>query len=261
MGRKIVIPGQFLSDDEKYAGMGTYVKDGKVYSLLYGILNDKNKLTVVPFSGKYIPSRRDLIIGTVIQITPSNWIFEICSPYDGLLHVSEYPRRIESSKMQSIMDVGDSAILRIKDVNIFMKVELTLRERGLGPIKNGRIIEIMPTKVPRVIGHSGSMISMLTKETNCEIFIGQNGRIWIKGRDRDMDDLAKAIDLIVRESHLPGLTDRVFQFLKNKRDVERGLKPDESLEDELDVQTIDKNGEIPDETSRKIDMLLDSADE
>ncbi len=261
MGRKIVIPGQFLSDDEKYAGMGTYVKNGKVYSLLYGILNDKNKLSVVPFSGKYIPSRRDLIVGTVILITPSNWIFEIGSPYDGLLHVSEYPRRVESSKMRSIMNVGDSAILRIKDVNTNMKVELTLRERGLGPINDGRIIEIMPMKVPRVIGHSGSMISMLTKETKCEIFIGQNGRIWIKGKDGDMDDLAKAIDMIIRESHVPGLTEMVFQFLKNKRDVETELEPDESLEDELDAQTIDNNGEIPDETSRKIDMLLDAADD
>jgi len=146
-------------------------------------------------------------------------------------------------------------------VDMHMKVELTLRDRGLGPVKKGRIIEITPTKVPRVIGQSGSMISMLKNETNCEIFIGQNGRIWIKGKDSDMDDLAGAIDLIVRESHVPGLTDRVFRFLKNKRDVETKLEPDESLEDELDAQTTDENVEVPDETSRKIDMLLDPADE
>ena len=57
------------------------------------------------------------------------------------------------------------------------------------------------------------------------------------------------------------LGDNLYLKQGTIEDVERGLKPDESLEDELDVQIIDKNGEIPDETSRKIDMLLDSVDE
>jgi len=261
MDRKIVIPGQLLSDDEKNAGMGTYLKNGNVYSLLYGIANDKQKINVMPFSGKYFPFRKDIIIGTVIHITPSNWIFDTGSPYDGLLHVSEYPRRVESSAMQGIMDIGDSAIIRIKDVSMSMKVELTLRDRGLGPITNGRVIEVMPTKVPRLIGHSGSMISMLKKETNCEIFIGQNGRIWINGKDKDLDHLVGAIDLIMHESHVSGLTDKVYQFLRNGTDVKNELKPDVSSEDEMVAQIDDKDEETPEDTCRKIDALLDPEDE
>ncbi len=260
MNKKLVIPGQFLSSNVKNAGSGTYIDDGKVYSLLYGILNDKKRINVLPFSGKYIPSRNDLVIGTVIVVTPSNWIFELGSAFDGLLHVSEFPRRIESAQMKGVMSVGDSAIIRIKDVNSAMKVEITMRERGLRVIKEGRVIEIMSTKVPRLIGHSGSMISMLKKETNCEIFVGQNGRVWINGKDNDMDRLGKAIDLISSNSNASGLTDMVYKFLKSESDVEDEVDTNTVSEDVEDIQTDDVE-EVSEDTSRKIDMLLDPEDE
>jgi exosome complex component RRP4 len=222
MDREIVIPGQLLSENKADSGPGTFVKDGKVYSLLYGVKNSKNRISVIPFSGKYIPSPRDYVIGTVIEITPSNWIFDIVSPYDGLLHVSEFPRRVESDRMREIMDIGSSTLLRIKDVSSSMKVELTMRERGLRTLERGRVIEITPTKVPRIIGHGGSMVSMLKKETNCEIFVGQNGRIWINGKDSEMDLLNEAIELIMKHSHTSGLTERISHFLKSENKVVSG---------------------------------------
>lgn len=256
MDRKIVIPGELLSDDAANSGHGTYVKDGKVYSLLYGIMNAKNKISVIPFSSKYVPSRKDFVVGTVINVTPSNWIFDIGSPYDGLLHVSEYPRRVDSDKMSGIMDVSESALLRVKDVSSSMKVELTMRERGLRALKTGRVIEVSPAKVPRVIGHGGSMVSMLKKETNCEIFVGQNGRIWIDGKDADMDRLAAAIEMIMKHSHSSGLTDRVCQFLRNEsdNDSENGENTQEGdfAEDEED------ECKVHDDACRKVDALLDT---
>ncbi|WP_340818792.1 exosome complex RNA-binding protein Rrp4 [Methanolobus sp. WCC4] len=254
MEREIVIPGQLLSENKADSGPGTYVKDGKVYSLLYGVKNAKKKISVIPFSGKYIPSPRDYVIGTVIDVTPSNWIFDISSPYDGLLHVSEYPRRVDSDKMIKEMDFGTSVLLRIKDVNSSMKVELTMRERGLRSLDTGRVIKISPTKVPRIIGHGGSMVSMLKKETGCEIFVGQNGRIWIKGKDSEMDLLTEAIELIMKHSHTSGLTDRVSHFLKGEDDV---LEKDEAvLETDL-AEDAEDECEIREDTCRKVDALLD----
>lgn len=255
MEREIVIPGQLLSENKADSGSGTYVKDGKVYSLLYGVKNSKNKISIIPFSGKYIPSSRDYVIGTVIEVTPSNWIFDIGSPYDGLLHVSEYPRRVDSDKMTEIMDFGSSALLRIKDVSSSMKVELTMREHGLRALNVGRLIEITPTKVPRIIGHSGSMVSMLKKETNCEIFVGQNGRIWIRGTDAEMDLLNEAIELILKHSHTSGLTDRISHFLKNEVDVV-SEKDETVLQEDLAEDAEDESG-IREETYRKVDALLE----
>lgn len=254
MEREIVFPGQLLSENKADSGSGTYVKDGNVYSLLYGVKNTRNKISVIPFSGKYIPSSKDFVIGTVIEVTPSNWIFDIGSPYDGLLHVSEYPKRVDSDKMPGIMDVGDSALLRVKDVNPSMKVELSMRERGLKPLKVGRIIEVVPAKVPRVIGHGGSMVSMLKKEADSEIFVGQNGRIWINGKENDMDRLTEAIDMIMKQSHTSGLTDRVCQFLRDEGDVD-------AEEDLAEAEEVEDESEIPEDTYRKVDALLDETDD
>ncbi|TQD26254.1 exosome complex RNA-binding protein Rrp4 [Methanolobus vulcani] len=261
MEREIVIPGQLLSENKADSGPGTYVKDGKVYSLLYGVKNAKKKISVIPFSGKYIPSARDYVIGTVIEVTPSNWIFNIGSPYDGLLHVSEYPRRVEQVMMAEYMGIGTPVLLRVKDVSSSMKVELTMRERGLRALSAGRVIEITPTKVPRIIGHGGSMVSMLKKETNCEIFVGQNGRIWIKGKDSEMDLLTEAIELIIKHSHTSGLTDRISLFLKG--DEEHVSEKDETvLEEDLTEDTKDSEdeSEIREDTYRKVDALLEDDD-
>ncbi|MDK2892918.1 exosome complex RNA-binding protein Rrp4 [Methanohalophilus sp.] len=265
MDRKIVFPGQFLSEKASDAGNGTYVKHGKVYSLFYGVANFKNKVSVVPFSGRYFPHVRDHVIGKVIEVTSSNWIFDIMSPYDGLLHVSEYPRRLDSSMMKKTMDIGDCAILRVKDVSAFMKVELTMRGHDLRILRMGRIIEVQPSKVPRIIGHSGSMVSILKRETNCDIFIGQNGRIWINGKDSDMEHLIEAIRMIENESHTSGLTDRVGHFLKGDEEdlgeaelVEGEFEgvEDEVLDMEEDLLCPDEIGYTED-ACRKMDVLLD----
>jgi exosome complex component RRP4 len=267
MDRKIVYPGQLLSGDPAMAGRGTYVKNGKVLSLYYGVSSAGKRVNVVPFSGKYHPAAGDHIIGKVIEVTASNWIFDLASPYDGLLHVSEYPRRVESSAMRNIMDIGDCAILRIKDVSSFMKVELTMKEHGTRPLMNGLILEVQPTKVPRIIGHSGSMVSILKKETNCEIFIGQNGRVWIRGSDEDMERLTAAIHIIENESHISGLTERISHFLEKEGEEQADMEDiggeedeapsGEESEEEKDDVSSSPEVDYTEDACRKMDVLLD----
>jgi exosome complex component RRP4 len=217
MDRKVVIPGDLLSEDAKRAGEGTFVKEGKVYSLLYGLANYRDRINVIPLAGKYVPNPGDNIIGVVKDITFSNWIIDISSPYDGLLHISEFPKRIEADEMSRYLSMGSSIMTKVKDVDSTMKVELTLNDRKLGLLKTGRVVEISHTRVPRLIGKGGSMISMLKKELNCNIFVGQNGRIWINGVAEDMDLALRTILIIEKEAHTNGLTDRIVDFLKQEK--------------------------------------------
>ncbi len=217
MDRKVVVPGDLLSEEAKRSGEGTYVRNGGVYSLLYGLANFRDKINVIPLAGKYIPGPGDNVIGVVKDITFSNWIVDINSPYDGLLHISEFPIRIESDEMSKYLRIGSSIMTRVADVDPTMKVELTLNDKKLGQIKAGQVIEISHTRVPRLIGKGGSMISMLKKEVNCNIFVGQNGRIWIHGGAEDMDLALKTITLIEKEAHTNGLTDRIVDFLKKEK--------------------------------------------
>jgi exosome complex component RRP4 len=256
MDKKIVIPGDLLSENAKKSGYGTYVKNDKIYSLFCGIENLKeDKVGVIPLAGAYIPSVNDVVIGIVIAVTPSNWIMDIAAPYDGLFHVSEYPKRVESREMHDVFDVGDSLILRVKEVDSSMKIELALRDSNLNKLKTGQIVEVEPVKVPRVIGHGGSMISMLKKETNCSIFVGQNGRIWIDGKDEDVELLSRALLKIQAEAQRSGLTDRIYNFLKSERTKQKESKPAKFFKNEKNETSLAKENHS-EEIYRKIDVLL-----
>lgn len=256
MDKKIVIPGDLLSENTKKSGYGTYVKNNKIYSLFCGIENLKeDRIGVIPLAGAYIPSTNDVVIGIVIAVTPSNWIMDIAAPYDGLFHVSEYPKRIESREMSGILDVGDSLILRVREIDSSMKIELALRDSNLNKLKTGQIVEVEPVKVPRVIGHGGSMISMLKKETNCSIFVGQNGRIWIDGKDEDVELLSRALRKIEAEAQRSGLTDRIYNFLKSERTKQKESKPAKFFKNEKNETNLAKENHS-EEIYRKIDVLL-----
>lgn len=68
-----------------------------------------------------------------------------------------------------------------------------------------------------MIGKHSSMLNILKAATKCEILVGKNGLIWIKGPNQQK--AVEAIDKIDREAHLPGLTDRIIDFL--------GVKPED----------------------------------
>ncbi|MDI6810858.1 MAG: exosome complex RNA-binding protein Rrp4 [archaeon] len=213
---KVVVPGDFLSEEANRAGEGTYVEDGKVYAMKYGIMDDKEEIKVVALSGKYVPSRGDIVIGKIVEISFPYWIVDIASPYEARLHMSELAkgeeRRIEFGSMNRYLDSGDLIVAKVLSVDALMRVDLTLKDEfKIGG--RGRLIEISHTKVPRVIGRSGSMIKMLKEKCNCFIFIAKNGRIWIKGSEDEMNLASQVVLMIANEAHTSGLTDRVADFL------------------------------------------------
>jgi exosome complex component RRP4 len=215
---KLVIPGDLLSDDAKRAGEGTYVASDGVYASIYGILDPK-ELRVIPLSGKYMPHTGDIVIGKVVDISFSNWIIDINSPYEALLHISEHPDRIYPFDMGRYLDIGDLFIAKVKDIDATMRVDLTLEK--FSPLRNGRVIEISHTRIPRVIGRGGSMINLLKKELDCSIFVGQNGRIWVHGKEDDMNIAIQTLLTIERESHTPGLTDMVREMIITEKKGKR----------------------------------------
>jgi exosome complex component RRP4 len=92
-----------------------------------------------------------------------------------------------------------------------------MRGPGLRKLHGGEVISISPLKVPRVIGKSGSMITLLKKYTNCQLFVGQNGRIWIEGSMDEIKLAIKAIRIIEQSAHISGLTDLIENYLKKAK--------------------------------------------
>lgn len=213
---KVVIPGDFLSEDANSAGEGTYVEGNRVYSMKYGIVDEKEEIKVVALSGKYVPKKGESVIGIIKELSFPYWIVDINSPYKAGLHILEFNdetgKKVEFGNMDEYLNIGDAIVAKVINVDVLMRVELVLRTDLKLP-QGGRMVEILPSKVPRIIGREGSMIKMLKEKSNCFIFIGKNGRIWINGRDEDVDMVFRTILKIANEAHTSGLTDRITHFM------------------------------------------------
>lgn len=213
--REIVVPGDLLAITGKKAGPGTYSEGGKIFAAQMGIKQVRpDSISVVPLSGQYIPLRGDLVIGKIVDIGPSNWLVDINSPYPAPLHVNEVPWRVEFGETRKFMQIGDIVLLKIVGVDEVKRIGVSMQDHGLRKLTGGMVIEISPSKVPRMIGKNGSMIQMLKNLTGCRIYVGQNGRIWIDG---DLDNIIKAVQavrMVEEEAHSLGLTEKVKKFLE-----------------------------------------------
>ena len=187
------------------------------------------KLRVIPLKSKYVPKKGDVVIGKINDVRFSMWEVDINSPYSGILPAFEVFGR-EKKELNKVYDVGDVLFLRVVDVDEIKKAKLGLKGRGMGKFKGGIIVDIAPTKVPRLIGKKGSMINMIKDKTKCKIVVGQNGLVWVKGNE-DMEQLTREIiHLIEAEAHTSGLTNKIKNKLYMAIDGE--LPPEEVEETE-----------------------------
>lgn len=234
--KEMVIPGDVLADDEYHSGRGTFKEDGKICSSLVGLVAVRDKkISVIPLQSKYIPKRGDVVIGEITDIRFSMWNLDINSPYSGILPASDVFGK-EKRDLNRTFDVGDVLFLRVVDVDEVKKVKLGLKGRGLGKFRDGILIYITPTKVPRLIGKKGSMINMIKDETRCEVVVGQNGVVWVKGEPTMERVAEKVINMIEEQAHTSGLTDRVrnmlFELLGKEKPSEESKEDEEQEEDE-----------------------------
>ena len=91
-----------------------------------------------------------------------------------------------------------------------------MKDSGLRRIEGGRLVKVSHTKVSRVIGKSGSMISMLKNMTDCRITVGQNGMIWVDGEDENADVAVEAIEMIENQAQSGNLTERIKEFIEKR---------------------------------------------
>lgn len=212
--RQVVIPGEVIvSGDDYLPGEGTAKTAEGIVALKFGLAEEVNKLVrVIALSGAYLPRRGNVVIGKVEMLTFNGWVIDIGAPENGFLPVAEVPRYVHKNNLEEVMDIGDMVVAKIWSINK-RGIDLSLKSRGLGKIDEGIVIRVNPHKVPRIIGKEGSMIKLIKDETNCQITVGQNGFIWIKG-DKIEDELfaKKAINFITERSFISGLTEEVEKW-------------------------------------------------
>ena len=215
--REIVVPGDILDASGMKPGENAYVLDGKVRASAMGVRNVfQNTVGVIPLRGCYMPSSGDTVIGVIEDIGPSNWLVNINAPYPAPLHVNEVPWKVEFGDTSRYLSIGHVVILKVLSVDESRKISVTMKDSGLRRIEGGRLVKISHSKVSRVIGKSGSMISMLKNMTDCRITVGQNGMIWVDGDDENADVASQAIMMIEEKAQSGNLTDKIKEFIEKR---------------------------------------------
>jgi exosome complex component RRP4 len=220
--KQLVTPGELLAEGEYQAGENTYLETGKIFSSRIGLVDlDNKKVNVVALRAFYVPKLGDIVIGSVKEVGFNGWTIDIKAPYEAMLRASDVlsrPFKPQTDELSQVLDTGDLIVAKIASYDRAHDPQLTVGEPGLGKITRGQLMRVTPTKIPRVIGRKGSMISMIKQETNCQIILGLNGVILVTGKTVAEEDLAmKAIKKIEDESHTTGLTDRITKLLKEEK--------------------------------------------
>jgi exosome complex component RRP4 len=217
--RRIVLPGELITSREKRLGNGVRIESDGVHSNLLGLVDEKeNYVRVIPMAGGYDPKEVDFVVGVVSDALSTFWRLDIASPYSAILPGSEYYRELRGNeKLREILPVGSSVYVKIKEVTRTKGVFTTLNWRGARVLNEGFLLEISPSKIPRVIGKKDSMIRTIKNESGCDILAGQNGVVWIKGPPDRMNLAVEALRYIEKNSHKRGLTDNVKKMIIETR--------------------------------------------
>ncbi|HOD89837.1 MAG TPA: RNA-binding protein [archaeon] len=201
MDKKIVVPGEFLTDLRKKMGPNVYQENGKIYSSVVGILSEtEDSVSVIALNGSYINKQGDGVIGIVKSETPNGYFLEYNSPYE--LYI---PKNAITKELK----IGDIIFARIKEITSYDSVEID----NINVLPKGNIYVTSCVKVPRLIGKNNSMIDMLKQYTQSNIVIGKNGLIWYTSKKPEL--LEKAFQLIINNSQKSNLTDNIKKFLEN----------------------------------------------
>ncbi|GGP21812.1 RNA-binding protein [Thermocladium modestius] len=239
--KQIVLPGDQvgLKGGKNTISGAIYSEGDKIYAAAVSVINIKEldsgeqEIQVIPLNGTYRPRVGDMVIGYVVDITVTGWEIDIKSPYAAFLSIHEATLRqldVTNVDLKTILKIGDVILAKIIDVNLSRDypVTLTLREARLGRIEDGVVVEVDPTKVPRVIGKKGSMANMFREELGCDVTVGQNGRVWIKCKnEEDESFVVHAVKKIEQESHTSGLTDKMKAYVAEYKASRGGKSTDQ----------------------------------
>jgi len=218
--KAIVVPGEELAEGMDYLPGSDVIRDGdKLISTKVGMVSIQNHLIkIIPLAGKYMPKRNDIVLGKVVGMGFSGWRVDIDWAFEANLALRDASSDFieKTADLAQYYDYEDWIVCQITSVSASGKlIDLSMKGPGLRKLGPGRMIHVTPSKVPRIIGKLGSMISMIKEATGTKISVGQNGLVWVSGEDASKELLAvHAIQKIEAESHISGLTDRIKAFLE-----------------------------------------------
>ncbi|MBD3259685.1 RNA-binding protein [Candidatus Woesearchaeota archaeon] len=218
--KNIVVPGEIIAEGMDFLpGEGAFRESDLVISKRVGLLNvDGRAIKIIPLAGTYLPKVGDRIICKVFDLTYTGWRVDTNTAYSAMLSMKEATSEYieQGADLSKYYAIGDYMVAKIIKVTGQNLIDISLKGPGLMKLRAGRIVNINPCKVPRIIGKQGSMVSKIKTATGCNIVVGQNGLIWVRGEPEAEKVAVECIQKIDKEAHISGLTEAIDEFLKEK---------------------------------------------
>jgi exosome complex component RRP4 len=201
--KKIVVPGEVVTEKTKKLGQNVYLENNKIYSSVIGLLSESNDfVSVIPLNGPYVPIVGDVIITVVKDEVLNGYILEYNSFDDTFLLKSTISKQLSIGTIifLRIRNISDNGSLEFDNINILPK---------------GRVFQTSPVKIPRLIGKNESMLNLFKQYLGGNIVIGKNGWIWYNCENTILAE--KAFTIVVNNSQKSNLTNSMKDFFeKNK---------------------------------------------
>ncbi len=215
--REFVLPGDEIINSMDYLPGRSCFRDGNsIYSKRLGLVSVRGRvISVISLSGVYVPRGGDMVIGKVEDIHSAGWVVNIESVGEAFLPLSGVREFIDTTKtdLSKFYAVGDVIYAKINSANPH-SIHLSMQDPRARKFRSGRIVNMSPAKVPRLIGKEGSMINVIKDKSGCRINVGQNGLVWFEGEKEDL--VVDAINLVEKDAARDGLTNKVSLMLNGK---------------------------------------------
>ncbi len=151
--KRIVVPGEVLSEERKKLGANVFVKNGKIYSSAVGLLSESEEfISVVPLEGRYIPKEGDLIVGVIVSEKHAGYTVNVNSIYESFISKRDLRDNLKegaviSAKVSRVNEINEADLINVR---VFY---------------GGELIKALPVKVPRIIGKNSSMLNVIKDGT------------------------------------------------------------------------------------------------
>ena len=198
--KRLVTPGEVLADRPLRID-NSLVEEGKTISTIMGMYDDQTN-SLIPLEGLWYPRPGEKVIGVIEEAKLNTCNVTLNAPYKGIIIL-----KFSEANMVN----NDIIEATVKELDKTGTIVLS-RPRVL---YGGKIMAVKPSKVPRILGKENTMITQISQSTKASISVGMNGLVWVKGGDADL--ATRAINQIVEEAHVSGLTDRIAAMLKSKQ--------------------------------------------
>ncbi len=197
--REIVLPGTAISD-QRISAENTYFDGAKTRSEVVGLYDSAHN-EVIQLEGRWKPRPGDVVVG-IVERVGRNGVYGISltEAVDGLLIQDKYDN--------ARFAVGDVIEAEIRDVE---HKRLAVLERPK-LLRAGSLMQIKAVRVPRLIGKANTMITQIIELTGCNIIVGRNGLVWMRGSN--VAAATAAVLTVEREAHTSGLTERIKSMLE-----------------------------------------------